>query len=113
MTVYQPDTPDTEQPGASHASLGIRILLADPADLKQRDVERLMREFNKQPGGTSQPEYDGKMLRAALMCGDKWVKEIEPAITPKDVDGLAPNKVRWFTRQIDALYQEVTAIPLV
>jgi hypothetical protein len=51
------------------------------------------------------------MLRAALACGRKWIKDIEPALKPDEVDGLAPNKVRWFVRQIDRLYQEVTTIP--
>jgi hypothetical protein len=97
--------------GVAHEKLGVRILLAQAEELKQRDVERLMREFNAQKGGSSQPEYDGRMLRAALACGRKWIKDIEPALKPDDVDGLAPNKVRWFVRQIDRLYQEVTAIP--
>jgi hypothetical protein len=106
MTTTMPD-----KTGAAHDKLGVRILLAQADELKQRDVERLMREFNSQKGGSSQPEYDGRMLRAALACGRKWIKDIEPALKADEVDGLAPNKVRWFVRQIDRLYQEVTTIP--
>ncbi len=100
-----------EKPGLKHKSLGLRILLADVDDIRQRDVEKLMKLMNGQTTTGSQVEYDGNLLRAALMCGDIWIKQMEPQLTKDQVGGFSPRKVRWFANQIDALYRQTRDIP--
>lgn len=91
-----------------HAGLGLTLVLRFAVDeLRQRDVERFMAAFNRTRSGDSTPEYNGRVLRAALEAG--WVEQ--PTLTPQAVDDLLPSHVAWFAKQIDALYQQASEIP--
>lgn len=92
-----------------HKRLGLRLVLAEAEDLRQRDVEKYMRAYRDYKLGDSAVEAHGKSLRAALRTG--WVKAITPEIDEHGVGDLAPAQVRWLGQKIDALYLEATAIP--
>lgn len=113
-----------------HGRLGLRLVLKDAAELKQRDLEKYMAAYRAQKQGDSVPEAHGKSLRAALAAG--WVREIEPVITaesspspspstgsggsggavrPTDVGQQSPAVVRWLGMQVDRLYADLVTIP--
>lgn len=87
------------------------VLRFSTGELRQRDVERYMGELRASRLGDTATEHNGKVLRAAVVCG--WV--VEPVLkVDKDRDDVAdmePWKVAAFARQIDALYVGAMTIP--
>lgn len=87
------------------------VLRFAPGELRQRDVERYMGELRRSPLGDTLTENNGKVLRAAVVCG--WV--VEPVLKVDrdrdDVADLEPWKVAAFARQIDTLYVGAMTIP--
>ena len=100
-----------------HRKLGLRLVLAEAEDLRQRDVERYMAAYREQKKlGDSVAEAHGKSLRAALMA--RWVKAIESGagangtmLNENQVGDLPPAAVRWFAQKVDALYLQITLVP--
>jgi hypothetical protein len=97
-----------------HAKLGVRLIVRAAADdLLQRDVDKFMAAYQKQPQGTTPPEDNGKTVRAAFQAG--WIETVStpkgPITDAAQVDEMKPAHVRWVAQRIDAIYNQAREIP--
>ena len=103
-----------EQKEFEHAKMGVRLVLRHSAEeMVQRDVDKFMSVYQKQPQGGTIPEDNGKTLRAAFTAG--WIESLttpKGAVTSAEaVDEMKPAHVRWCAQQIDAVYVGARDIP--
>jgi hypothetical protein len=86
-----------------HKTLGSLVLKGGPDDLTQGDIEKFSAAY-RDHGDVIEP--NGRLVRAAIAAG--WI--LEPAgLTVAGVPNMAPRLVKWWGREIDALYGAATS----
>lgn len=91
---------------ANHPKFGTVRLARNAEELRQRDVEAFMRAFRDLPDDKSDPEYAGRVVRAAVTA--QWIEQ--PVLTVEIVDDLPPAQVTWLARQINTVYAEAMRV---
>lgn len=109
MAETRPSWPETTetQTRFEYGRFAALVLVRSAADLLQSDVEAWVQAFQASRRGESRPEYDGKIVEAAIVAG--WIASPLMAV---DTDGrlLIENReaksgeVRFYARCIDAVY---------
>jgi hypothetical protein len=98
----------------THPKLGASLVLMDVEAMRQRDLDKYMAAMREPKLGDSTPETDHKIVFAGLRSGvvkEARVSDRPEPLTAADVADLAPARVRWFARKINALYSQAVAIP--
>ncbi|HRF49105.1 MAG TPA: hypothetical protein PLC98_15845 [Anaerolineales bacterium] len=94
---------------ATNETAGLALAVKD--EPTTRDMEALMRHVREGRSGAELSFYESlaNMLRAAIKAG----LVVEPALSVKDVDNLAPGVTRFYGEALMKWYREVTTVPLV
>lgn len=86
-----------------------RFGAATVKELTQRDVEAFFGGINEAVDKMVKVQYDGAALRLAFSLG----LFVFPLAKPEEVDGMAPNRVRWLSDCLGAaLSDALTVDPL-
>lgn len=97
-----------DQKDFEHRGLGLQLELKFCADeLLQKHVEKFMVAYRSDKRGNSITEQYAKTLVAAILAG--WI--VSPEIALRDIGGMPPAHVRWYSACIDAVYALATEIP--
>ncbi len=111
----QPKPEITEtQTRFEYGSFAPLTLQRSAADLLQSDAEAWMQAFVASKRGNTRPEYDGKVVEAAIVAG--WIASPIMAV---DTDGTIlvgdraarVGEIRFYARCIDAVYGLATNPP--
>jgi hypothetical protein len=89
-----------------HKGLGIRLVIQEPAALKQGDLERFGDAIAVE-AAQSRAQQRGANVRAAIAAG--WI--LEPTWTADQVGQQKPAVIGWISGIVDATYQEITTVP--
>ena len=99
---------DANQREFENKTLGLRLTLTKSADdITTREMDLFMAAYGRYPQGNSPAEDASKTLRAAIEAG--WIQE--PALKVADVDALKVKHMRWYAKQINAVFNEANTVP--
>lgn len=89
-----------------HPRFEALVLVRSAEELYQEDIEAWMQAYQRSQRGSSVPEYNGKVIEAAIVAG--WIES--PQMTVVDgrllVNGerMRPPQVRFYAECVDAVY---------